>query len=148
MKKTILIPPLVFSLCILGIILLFIFLPEFNYLPYPLNLTGLLPVIAGFAFIVAAGGHFKKHNTSRSNGVTTYLIREGIYRYSRNPIYLGMLLILAGFCLLFPNVFNPVFLVLYFCYMNFYYIPLEEKYLSSLFSQEYKDFRKQVRRWI
>lgn len=79
---------------------------------------------------------------------TTALVLDGPYRYTRNPMYLGMLLIYSGIMLVtnaaWPLVFVPVIVAV----INRNVIVPEEKYLSRKFGGEYEVYRRQTRRWI
>lgn len=79
---------------------------------------------------------------------TSSLQRNGPYRFSRNPIYLG----LSGMSLGFALVFNSVWVLMgalgMILFLNFYVIPKEEAYLRTKFGTTYTDYLKRVRRWI
>jgi protein-S-isoprenylcysteine O-methyltransferase Ste14 len=76
------------------------------------------------------------------------MVRSGIYRHTRNPMYLGMLLVLAAWAvwLASPAAFAvlPVFLL----YLNRYQIEPEERILAGLFGGEFDAYRRSVRRWL
>ena len=76
------------------------------------------------------------------------LVTHGIFKYSRNPMYLAMLFVLIGISIRMQNVFSPIFLVMFIAYMNRFQIVPEERMLSTLFGQGYASYLKQVRRWI
>ncbi|MCW5517100.1 methyltransferase family protein [Muriicola sp. Z0-33] len=76
------------------------------------------------------------------------LLTNGIYKFSRNPIYLAMLLILLAFGLKLGNAFNSLTAALFVAYMNRFQILPEEEVLSSLFGKEYQYYCAQVRRWF
>lgn len=76
------------------------------------------------------------------------LVTHGIFKYSRNPMYLAMLFILIGISIRMQNVFSPVFLVMFIAYMNRFQITPEERMLSNLFGQAYTNYVERVRRWI
>jgi protein-S-isoprenylcysteine O-methyltransferase Ste14 len=79
---------------------------------------------------------------------TSSLVVSGIYRYTRNPMYVGFALVLFGWAAFLSSVaalaFGPVFIV----YMNRFQIQPEERMLSSLFPHEYPAYRARVRRWV
>lgn len=76
------------------------------------------------------------------------LVTSGIYRFTRNPMYLGMLLILVGWALYLANVLAFLFLPAFILYMNRFQIEPEEKALTALFGQEYLEYTARVLRWI
>lgn len=79
---------------------------------------------------------------------STFLVSSGIYSISRNPMYLGMLILLVFYGLFLGN--GLVFLVLpiFVWYMNSFQIKPEEEMMIQLFGDEYVDYKKKVRRWL
>ncbi|NNM17659.1 MAG: isoprenylcysteine carboxylmethyltransferase family protein [Croceitalea sp.] len=78
----------------------------------------------------------------------TVLVRSGIYQYTRNPMYLGMLLLLIAFALRLGNAFNTLLAAGFVYYMNHFQIKGEEEALTLKFGKEYKYYCKEVRRWF
>lgn len=90
----------------------------------------------------AAKTHVEPHKA------TTALVRSGPYRFSRNPIYLGFLLLTAGLALLVANPWGLVLLPLLWAALRYFVIRVEEAFLLQRFGDAYADFRTAVRRWI
>lgn len=76
------------------------------------------------------------------------LVVKGIYGYSRNPIYLAMLLCLLAWGLWLGNVFNTLVAAFFVSYMNRFQIVPEERALARNFGREYQQYCSQVRRWF
>ena len=76
------------------------------------------------------------------------LVVAGVYRYSRNPMYLGMALILTGVAFLLANLSAFIVLPFFIILMNYLQIKPEEKILEKRFGQSYLEYKKSVRRWI
>ncbi len=76
------------------------------------------------------------------------LILSGIYQKTRNPMYLGMLLILFGWAIFLGNAAAFLVLPVFVIFMNKFQILPEEKALEKLFGQEFSDYLLSVRRWI
>jgi len=76
------------------------------------------------------------------------LVTEGIYRLIRNPMYLGMLLILSGFPLIIDTIIGFVCPVIFFSLMDRIVIPREEKVVESVFGETYREYKSKTRRWI
>jgi protein-S-isoprenylcysteine O-methyltransferase Ste14 len=76
------------------------------------------------------------------------LVRSGIYRYTRNPMYLGLLLILLGWAVFLANIVAFIFLPAFVVYLNRFQIRPEEKALASAFGQDFASYRSKVRRWL
>jgi protein-S-isoprenylcysteine O-methyltransferase Ste14 len=103
----------------------------------------------GGSLILRAGLVFRRHRTTIwPLGRPTQLLRSGPFRFSRNPVYLGMLL-LAG--LPFSWTGQPEALLsplLFFWYLNAITIPFEEARLQETFPDDYPQYARQVRRWL
>ena len=106
---------------------------------------------SAIALVVAAKWQFRKFNTT-SNPMTplkaTTLVTGGIYRFSRNPMYLALLLILIAWGLFLGNAFNTLLVAGFVAYMNKFQIASEEKALASKFGKSYHQYCILVRRWF
>ena len=80
-------------------------------------------------------------------GQKTKLITQGLYKYSRNPVYLGLLISYFGFVAMMPNALSIVFLVLSYFALEVK-IKLEENHLESVHLDVFKNYKRSVRRWI
>lgn len=103
--------------------------------------------------IVALQGvsEFRKTNTTldpRFPERTSSLVTTGVYQISRNPMYLGFLLILIGWAFYLSHGFTFVFLPAFVCYINRFQIRPEENYMQSKFGDDYKRYTMSVRRWL
>ena len=76
------------------------------------------------------------------------LVVSGIYKISRNPMYLSLLLLLLAWGLYLPNAFNFLLLVFFVAYMNKFQILPEEQALTAKFGKAYEQYVKKVRRWF
>ena len=76
------------------------------------------------------------------------VVTSGIYRLSRNPMYLGFLLMLLAFVFKLANPVTVVMLPLFIGYMNQFQIKPEERALTQLFGVEYVNYQQKVRRWL
>jgi protein-S-isoprenylcysteine O-methyltransferase Ste14 len=79
---------------------------------------------------------------------TSSLVVSGIYRYTRNPMYLGFALVLLAWAAFLSNLAALAFLPAFIWYMNRFQIGPEERALASLFVHEYPAYRAKVRRWV
>lgn len=79
---------------------------------------------------------------------SSYLITEGIFNYSRNPIYLGMIITLIGVWIYLGSL-TPVFIIPVFSWLiQEMFIKEEEKMLEDRFGEDYREYKATVRRWI
>lgn len=76
------------------------------------------------------------------------LVTGGLYRFTRNPMYLGLLIILCGLAVLFGSLFNIAVLVAFITYISVFQIMPEEARLSQIFGSDYEAYKRSVRRWI
>ena len=76
------------------------------------------------------------------------LITSGIYRYSRNPMYLGLLMLVTSTSIFYLNIFSITTPVLFYCWINRFQIKREEIFLTKKFGKEYLLYKTKTRRWI
>ena len=76
------------------------------------------------------------------------LITSGIYKYSRNPMYLGLSFVLSGLSMIVNPIGGFIFIPLFILYLNFFQIMPEENAMTDLFEKEFLEYKKSVRRWI
>ena len=101
-------------------------------------------VIAANALLI-----MRKHKTAFNfHNLTTKFIIEGSFRYTRNPLYLSLLLVMGSAILFSNSAWYFVSLILLFTFLNFGVVAREEKYLKEMFREEYTNYQKRVRRWI
>jgi len=114
-------------------------------------------VIAGVFFIVSLviglpavlGFHRAKTTVNPLKPeASTALVTGGIYRWTRNPMYLAMLLLLIGWACIVSNWAALAMLPLFVAYLNRYQIGPEERALQARFGAEFESYRRKVRRWL
>ncbi len=113
--------------------------------------TGLLLLIAGL--LVAAAGvlEFRRARTTvnpTTPQATSSMVRSGIYRHTRNPMYLGMLLVLTAWAAWLANPAAFAVVPAFVLYINRFQIEPEERILAELFAGEFDAYRRSVRRWL
>lgn len=135
-------------LLVLSVLLNFLF-PVPAFLSPPLTYSGFL--IIGFGLVLA----FWSRSLFLLNSTTlqlyeepTSLVTSGPFRMSRNPIYLGMASILLGVAVLQGTLVALTFPVIFVMVIEFFIIPGEERKLENLFGEQYREYKKSVRRWI
>ncbi|MDC3161551.1 isoprenylcysteine carboxylmethyltransferase family protein [Gammaproteobacteria bacterium] len=142
-------PPIVtlfFGLCIY---LSKSFFPEFSF--SILSSLSIISFIVGICVLVTAIISFKNHETTInpiSIEKASSLVVTGIFKYSRNPMYLGMSFILLGLTLKFNLIGGLIFTGLFMLFITIFQIKPEESAMEKLFDQEWKDYVCNVRRWL
>ncbi len=143
-------PPLVYLVAVvLGIALDWLW--EFGFAPgssLPIAL-GAAAICAGVAILLSAFSVFRRtdqHPDPRKP--TPVIARDGPYRFTRNPMYLGLSLLQAGIGLALGNAWILVLLVPVVIVIHNGAILPEERYLEEKFGDEYTSFKASVRRWI
>ena len=76
------------------------------------------------------------------------LITSGIYKYSRNPMYLGLLMIVISTSIFYLNIFSITTPFLFYFWINRFQIKREEIFLTEKFGREYMSYKTKTRRWI
>ena len=83
-----------------------------------------------------------------SPAAASALVTSGIYQLSRNPMYLGALILLVGWAAFLANALGFILVPSFVLYMNRFQIGPEEKVLTSLFAPEFTTYCAKVRRWL
>ena len=134
----------------------FSFVPEYYLLFLPITILdhyiiqfiGLGLLVLSFFWIIIAQNQMRKSwRVGIDEQTKTDLITNGVFSFSRNPIYLGMIASLIGLFLTTPNVFTLVLLTLS-CILIGVQIKYEENYLTKMHGQSFLDYKKNVRRMI
>jgi protein-S-isoprenylcysteine O-methyltransferase Ste14 len=106
-------------------------------------------VIASVVLAVSAVRTFRRHHTALNPlGQVTTVVASGPFRYTRNPMYLGLLLLHIGGTLAFRLPWAAILLVPVFLALQFGVIVPEEAYLAAAFGEPYRLYRQRVRRWL
>jgi len=113
-------------------------------------LKSFLLFLAVLVSSISLGQFFKSKTTADPTKPkkASKLVTKGIYAYTRNPMYLGMLLLLLGLGLHLGNAFNILLAAGFVAYMNRFQIIPEEHALLSIFGKEYQQYCTMVRRWF
>lgn len=115
----------------------------------PLTWVGAAPLVIGLALVLTAAGVFRRRGTTlHPFGAPAVLVQNGLYRYTRNPMYLGMLLILTGVALGLGQVLAILMLPLFVAVIARQNIRHEEMALAAQFVEDYRLYCQRVRRWL
>jgi len=124
-----------------------------NVIPQPYNYVGILFIPVGMFLIIWANYtllwigriSFKDREPMQR---PSDLVLVGPYRFTRNPIYLGCLMMMLGLVIVWSSIVTTFFLIVVYLIFRFVFIKREEVILEDEFGEKYRDFKKQVGRWI
>ena len=143
-------PAVVFFLCV-GLIwtIDYLFPPMFvlslsSWIFWALLVIGALTSVIGLIQFAVRSTSVNPHKPDHVSSLVT----SGVYRLSRNPMYLGMLIILFAAALKFGHPIGLIILPLYVLYMNRFQIEPEEKAMEKKFGEKFRKYRQDVRRWV
>lgn len=125
------------------------YLPIQKIITSPFHYSGIFIGLCGFALTANGVLSFKKAGTAiKPFETSSVLVTNGLYRFTRNPMYLGMVLILIGIAIHLGSL-TPYFVIpVFFLIIQEGFIKLEEPFLENIFGKEYLDYQARVRRWI
>ena len=147
MKKAL--PPIYLLLALAVMTGLHLAAPVHRYWSFPLALAGAVPLVLGILLIVTADRQFKRHETTvKPFQRSSALVTAFPFSISRNPMYLGMSLLLLGVALLLGTVTALIPVVVFPYVMDRLFIRVEEKMLAETFGREWEEYQSRVRRWV
>ena len=126
-----------------------------NYLPkLGFNFQGLLSlliILIGLTIIVIGVKTFHKSDTTvnpLNPKEASHLVTDGVFSYTRNPMYLGMLIIVLGVTVYNGVYIGIIILPCFIFYIKEFQIKPEEEAMQEIFADDYTDYFKRVRRWL
>jgi protein-S-isoprenylcysteine O-methyltransferase Ste14 len=143
-------PPLAWGLAIIAGLALNWLLP-LPFLPADLPARWLGAMVFVLALALAAWAIVtitRAGSNVPTNLPTTSIVESGPYRFTRNPIYLGMFLGLIGLGIAFDNLWLPMMLVPFASVVRYGVVACEEAYLERKFGDVYRGYRSRVPRWL
>jgi len=147
MKK--LLPPTLMWICLGLMFMLHWLVPLRALWTFPWTLLGILPLGIGFVVMLIAWNSFRRLGTE----INTFdqpgqLVVKGLYHYSRNPMYLGFALMLAGAWVLLGSLSPLLGVAVFVVVTDRWYIGFEEQQMQMRFGQDYREYQGKVRRCI
>lgn len=144
-------PPVFMVLAIIGVHYGERFLPQFSFQFAEQQILAVAFGLCGIVIAIMAVLRFRKLDTTilpnKLEDMST-LVTDGLNQYSRNPMYVGMLLLIISAGLIFGTFLVIIFASAFAFVINKMQIEPEEQALEKLFGQEYLDYKKRVRRWM
>jgi len=147
MKK--LLPPALFLISILIMMLLWRLAPTSRNFTFPVSLAGLALLILGLGLTILGSRKFRQVGTNINTfNEPDVLVKDGLFRYSRNPMYLGFVIALLGVSALLGSLSTLAVVIVFFVITDRWYIAFEERAMAKKFGEEYEKYKSQTRRWI
>mgnify|MGYP002361615100 CR=1 FL=1 len=146
------IPPLLLCLVFASLIAALVQLWPQASLPFPgSGLLALISLVSGLVVMFGGAIAFRRHQTTldpRDPAKTSRIVTGGPFRFTRNPMYLGMALMLGGEAAWYASPPGALLAAIFCLYITELQIKPEERMLLERFGQEYADFMARVRRWL
>ena len=144
-----LIPPVYMLFALLAMLGLNYAMPLVRIVHPPVSYLGLVPLLIGITIAAAAARLFDRAGTPKMPFErSTKLVTAGPYRYTRNPMYVGLTLILIGVWLLLGSLSAALPIAIFVWIIQSRFIRGEERFLDEIFGEEYRGYKSRVRRWI
>lgn len=148
-KKRRIIPPVYLLVTLVFMWLMQLILPVFQYIDEPVAYVGIIGVGLGIIMAAISAGMFKKAGTGiKPFDEATTLVTNGFYRYTRNPMYMGMFLMLTGVAFLMGSIGAALPVLVFILIIRNNFVLGEESFLEASFGQQYLDYKSAVRRWF
>ncbi|MCP3991799.1 MAG: isoprenylcysteine carboxylmethyltransferase family protein [Actinomycetia bacterium] len=142
-------PPKLVLILLIVMVPLGLVAPVLEIPPGPWRLVGLVPALIGAVLTLKGGALFARADTNiKTFDDPDVLVSTGLFRRTRNPMYLGFILLLVGVALLVGGLTAWVGPVGFFVAADRWYIPFEEKRMIETFGTEYDGYRSRVPRWV
>jgi len=142
-------PPTYLLVAIVLMLAFHFLLPVRGIVPIPWNILGVIPLACGIALNLIADRSFHQAQTTvKPFEESAALVTTGAFQISRNPMYLGYVLILAGVALIVRSLMSYAVLPVFAVLMDRVFIRVEERMLEKQFGQVWANYAERVRRWI
>jgi len=146
------IPPPAYALSI-GVLMWVInqYFPIAHWIVSPWNKIGIVVIVAAFSMDLSSLFLFiKKHTTPNpfKPENASHLVTSGLYKYTRNPMYVGLLTVLTGYAIWLGSITPFLLLPVFFWLITEMQIKPEEAILEEKFGDQYLDYKNSVRRWL
>jgi protein-S-isoprenylcysteine O-methyltransferase Ste14 len=148
-KKRKVIPPVYLFATLLLMWLTHRYIPIFQYVYEPVTYLGIIAVLFGITMAGISAGMFKRAGTGLEPfDEATVLVTSGFYRFSRNPMYMGMFLMLLGVAFLMGSIGALLPILIFILIIRNNFVLGEERFMQATFGQQYLQYKSEVRRWI
>ena len=149
MKTKVVLPPTYFLIAIITMIVLHFSLRVAVVVHAPWNLVGIIPLALGAIMNVVADRAFHEAGTTvRPFENSSRLVTDGLFKTSRNPMYLGFMLMLVGIGLILGSLTPFIVIPLFAVWIDRRFVIVEEQMLANRFGERWREYAGRTRRWI
>lgn len=142
-------PPKIALIAVLAMLLLHLTAPLAIVVRAPFSYIGAVAIAIGATMVAWSRRAFQAAGTRITPFTeTSALVRHGLYGWTRNPMYLGAVMLVLGVALLLGSVTPLLVAVAFFVVLQEGFIRHEERLLDRRFGEEYRSYRRSVRRWL
>lgn len=142
-------PPLLFAGTVIAGLLLHLWRPIHPLPAWPSRIVGALLAAGAATFALWGERIMKRAGTNvRPDQPTTAIVTDGPFRFTRNPLYIGLIGLYLGVTLLLNSVWPLFLLVPFLIVLQWGVVAREERYLEKKFGEPYLAYKKRVRRWL
>jgi protein-S-isoprenylcysteine O-methyltransferase Ste14 len=142
-------PPTYFAVALVAMGVLHFLVPIWRPIRFPVSYLGIPPIGVGLWMVLTSARLFDQAETTiKPFEESSTLVTEGLFRYTRNPIYLGMVLVLIGAAFALGSLTAFLVIPIFVRLIQERFIRHEEAALTEKFGSEYVDYQGRVRRWV
>ena len=149
MKPKGIMPTTYLLIALLGVVAIHFLFPIVLIIPPLWNLLGIVPLVLGIALNLMADGTFHKANTTvKPFEESAILVTDGVFRISRNPMYLGFVIVLIGTAVLLRSLSPYAVILAFVILIQVKFITVEEQMLAKKFGAGWQEYQLNTRRWL
>jgi protein-S-isoprenylcysteine O-methyltransferase Ste14 len=142
-------PPVFFLVGIIVMVVLNFYFPIGRLLDYPWRYLGIILIIFGFSLGLGSGLYFRSLGTNpRPGAKATLIVTTGPFKYTRNPMYLGLTTMLIGTAILLGTLSPLLVVPIFFIIVHTQFVLREEKLMEEWFGQPYLEYKRKTPRWL
>jgi protein-S-isoprenylcysteine O-methyltransferase Ste14 len=142
-------PPVYLLAALVLVVLLRYLVPPVLLIPAPWNLGGIALMVVGLLLVVVPAQTFQRRGTAiKPFEDSSALVQDGLFNWSRNPMYLGMVLLVLGVAIVLRGAIAVLVPIVLAIVLDARFIRHEERALEERFGEEYRRYRVRVRKWL
>ncbi|WP_274627471.1 methyltransferase family protein [Arvimicrobium flavum] len=142
-------PPILLLIFIVAMVIVDAVAGGPTFAPPPYNLLGIVLMIAGLGIGIPAARHFERVRTNiKTFNEPTVMVTDGMFRWTRNPMYLGMCVLLLGLAILVGTLLPLLLAAAFAVIADRWYVRFEENAMRQKFGAAYDAYASRTRRWL